>query len=311
MWWGLKLSLTLILGLCLAVTIAGGHRPCRHTSLTTAWRWLLFAISGVALMALTDLVAVHWPQRTADYGWCLASILLLCPPMAVLGSRRPGVRVWTPFILIPLILVLGWPIWTMLLQGQELRGLELETPTVVGFCLVLTMGVGNYFGTRFALSALLYGASTLILFLTCANERLIAESDRPLWRTGAILGLELAMAAIWLPRRRKAMHPVNRLWDDFRQLYGIVWGLRMVERINTYAVQQNWTSRISWTGFPESSSGQLTSDEPEIEDACRWLFRRFVDDEWVASRLPPTSNPSVCDAEMNASAKRRERLTPE
>lgn len=270
----------------LAWLVRQGPGAAAQTALMLAWRWLLFVSLVLGLMTTSDLVAHLWPDRTADYGWCLASILLVCPPMAVLGARRPGVQYWTPFILVPLIVVLGWPIWTLVFQGGELRGLELETPTVIGFCLMLAMGMGNYLGTRFAPSALIFGASVMTLFFTCTGGNLIAESAKPQWRACAVAGLEVALLVARIPQRRRPwLHPVNRLWDDFRQLYGIVWGLRMVERINSFAAQQQWKIRLTWNGFPESDDGTLTANESEIVEACRWLFRRFVDDEWVAARL--------------------------
>ena len=78
---------------------------------------------------------------------------------------------------------------------------------------------------------------------------------------------------------------MNRLWAEFKNLFGNVWALRMVERINAYAIQEGWTARISYDGFPETADGRLTFNEPELTSACRWLFRRFVDDEWINRRL--------------------------
>ncbi len=269
-----------------------GPRSARHTSLITAWRWLIFSGFALCAMAISDFLAHLWPERTSDYGWFFVAIVLLCPPMAVLGSRRPGVQYWTPFILLPLIVVLAWPVWTLLLQGAEPRGLELETPTVVGFCLVLAMGAGNYLGTRFASSALVFAASLLILLLTCTGGVLSTSVSTPSVRASSLFGLVVAAVFAMIPPRTKSIrHPVNQLWDDFRQLYGIVWGLRIVERINAYAAQQQWSIRISWSGFPETATHQLAANETEVQQACRWLFRRFVDEEWVAERLETNSEP--------------------
>ncbi len=261
----------------------------RHTSLRTAWRWLVVAGLAVCFMATTDGLMKRWPERTSDYGWCLTSILLLCPPMAVLGARRPGVQVWSLFILLPMVAVLSWPIWTLLVQGSEWRGLSLEVPTVLGFVLVLLMGSGNYLGTRFAMSALLYFTGVLALFLSCTGWSLIPQAATSAWRLSSILALAAAVVAgIVFRPDVTARHRVNRLWDDFRNQFGIVWALRMVERINAFAVQERWTIRMSLDGFPEES-GRLTSNELEVEAACRWLFRRFVDEEWIVRRLRPAA----------------------
>jgi len=263
-------------------------RAVRQTSLLLAARWLIAAGLAVCLMTTTDLLLGLWPNRTADYGWCLTAILLLCPPMAVLGARRPGVRVWSLFILLPMVIVLSWPVWTLLLQGSEARGLALEVPTVLAFGFVLVMSVGNYLGTRFAISAVVYGIACGLLMATCTGWSAVPESNVP---AGRLLAVTLLIAATMPARRSRvtsaSRHPVNRLWDDFRNLFGNVWALRMVERINALAVQEGWTARISYDGFPESPAGHLSENSVEIVAAYHWLFRRFVDEEWITKRLEP------------------------
>jgi hypothetical protein len=273
----------LVLALCVARVVRLSAAPVQHTSLGAARRWLIITALAVLTMNATDLCARGWPQRTADYGWYLASILLLCPPIAVLGARRPGVRVWTWFILIPMLAVLSWPVWTILLQGAEPRGLALELPTVLGFVLVLIMGVGNYLGTRHWRACLLYFAGTLLIFLSCTGWSTFREADLPAWRLAGT-GLLAASAFAAGRSRGNARHPVNRVWDDFRDTFGLVWSLRMVERINAYAGQEQWTIRMTLDGFPETKD-ELAANADEARDACQWLFRRFVDDQWINQRL--------------------------
>jgi hypothetical protein len=189
-----------------------------------------------------------------------------------------------------MVIVLSWPVWTMLLQGSPPRGLELEMPTVIGFVFVLLMGAGNYLGTRFALSCVVYVAGTALLFATCTGWKFLNDSTIVLSRHVAI-GL-LACAAISADRRPvrgSGTHRVNVLWQDFKNLFGNVWALRMVERINALAIQEHWTARISYDGFPEAAEGRLPHNESEIEAACRWLFRRFVDEAWIEQRLSDVS----------------------
>lgn len=288
MWSLLNLLQTLAVVLCLGFLLVFSAPVCRHTSLTLARGWLIAAGMAVALMVASDFDARLWPDRLADYGWYLTSILLLCPPMAVLGARRPGVRVWTWFILVPMIAVLSWPVWTVLLQGSEWRGLALETPTVLGFGLVLIMGVGNYLGTRYWPSAVLYFMGTFMLFSSCTGWNWVPDAD---WCRR--WGVWLLIAAAF-PGRRSAekAHPANRVWNDFRNSFGMVWGLRMVERINALAVQEGWTIRLNYAGFPENEAGKLSSNETEVTAASRWLFRRFVDQAWIDERLGPETDAS-------------------
>ncbi len=276
-----------LLAVCWGKVALATALAVRHTSLGTAWYWLTIASLAILFLVITDRSAGWWPGRTADYGWYFTALLLLCPPIAVLGARRPGVRVWTWFILVPMLAVLSWPVWTMLLQGSEPRGLALELPTVLGFALVLTMGVGNYLGTRHWLACVLYFAGALLIFLSCTGWSTFRETDLPVWRLAGT-GF-LASAALAVGRRCiNARHPVNRVWDDFRDTFGLVWSLRMVERINAYAEQGQWTLRMTLDGFPETN-GELAANADEARAACYWLFRRFVDDEWINQRLSDAS----------------------
>lgn len=303
MWW-VSLGITLAACGCWLVSYVVGRRASRQTSLITAWRWLLVAEAAVIAMLVSDLVMRRWPDQTADYGWCVASILLLCPPMAVLGARRPGVRVWTVFILWPMALVLSWPVWTLVLQGSELRGLALESPTVIGFFLVLAMSGGNFLGTRFAPAALCWMLGAAGLFLSCTGWKMLPERSEASLRLSSVLLLECAAAGTLIRRRPSTnRNAVNQLWDDFRNSFGIVWGLRMVERINALAVQERWTIRLEFAGFPENDRGDLIADEPQVADACRWLFRRFVDEEWVEERLAMVARPQISNLESEITSK--------
>lgn len=288
----MSIGLVLIAGGCWIYSFLVGRRASRHTSLVTAWRWLLLAELAVLLMLISDQVLACWPGRTSDYGWCLTSILLLCPPMAVLGARRPGVRVWSLFILLPMVAVLSWPVWTLILQRSELRGLALESPTVIGFFVVLAMSGGNFVGTRFTVAACCWMLGTAGLFLSCTGWNVVPDGSAPLIRSGGVLLLAVAVVSTMIRRTAAIRHPVNRLWDDFRHAFGIVWALRMVERVNALAVQEQWTVRLHFAGFPEDGHGHLVSDESQVADACRWLFRRFVDEPWVEERWaqPQISN---------------------
>ena len=137
--------------------------------------------------------------------------------------------------------------------------MSLETPTVFGFGLVLLMGSGNFLGTRFATSAVLLLIGSLEIFLSCSGWNILPEIDKPSQRLSAVNLLQLAVLLPFLQStRHESRHRVNRLWDDFRNFFGLVWALRMVERINALAVQQRWTIRLSLEGFPETAAGRST-----------------------------------------------------
>src|SRR5690606_10553116 len=127
-------------------------RRVRHSTLSVAWAW---AVSAAAVWWMAWVTALIRPGSPAgDQAWYFAAILSLCPMIAALGAKRPGARVWGAFILCPLVAVLGWPAVTLWFTRGPLPPLELSTPVLVGFALVLVMGTGNYLGTRYSLSAI-------------------------------------------------------------------------------------------------------------------------------------------------------------
>jgi len=228
--------------------------------------------------------------------WYASAVLALCPSMAVLGSRRPGTRVWTWFIQFPLLLVLGWLVVTLWLQGSEVRGLQLETPQLAAYLLVLIMGAGNYCGTRFTLPILCYAAAcgTLVVSSSVACPAWLADRWwARLWAT------VLMVLAIALVSRSGALSPpatsrFDRLWLDFFDTFGVVWGRRIQDRVNFIARKEQWPARLELHGFVWPVKPDYPVDrsvtEARIEHTFRWLLRRFVDQPWIDERLgSPTS----------------------
>ncbi len=41
----------------------------------------------------------------------------------------------------------------------------------------------------------------------------------------------------------------DRVWTDFRDLFGTVWSLRVMERVNETARLQQWNWELTWSGF--------------------------------------------------------------
>ena len=241
----------------------------------------------------------------ADHLWYGSAVLALCPAIAVLGSRRPGARVWTWFIQVPLLLVLGWPVLSLWLQGSELRGLQLETPQLVAYVLVLVMGTGNYCGTRFTLPVLCFAAA-------CACVAVSSSAACPAWLAdrewSRAWGTCLLVAAVLLASRARGksasdLDRFDQLWLDFFDTFGVVWGRRIQDRVNFIAEKERWPTRLElqgfiWTGTSEEPSLQALTDEvgaitdparavaeARIEHTFRWLLRRFVDPPWIDERL--------------------------
>ncbi|MEK6257807.1 MAG: hypothetical protein AABP62_04225 [Planctomycetota bacterium] len=282
------------LGLALAWrAILRARRAVRATTLPAAWLWSVSALALWTVSWVSDHGLRVASSSVADHLWYASAVLALCPPIAVLGSRRPGTRVWTWFIQFPLLLVLGWPVLSLWLQGSEVRGLQLETPQLVAFVLVLIMGAGNYCGTRFTLPILGYAAACGILAVSSSVSCPDWLADRwwaRQWATG-LLAMAMILAGRTGSRGSRTTSRFDRLWLDFFDAFGVVWGRRIQDRVNFIAQKEQWPARLElhgfvWTDTPADSSDRAAI-EARIEHTFRWLLRRFVDPSWIDERIGP------------------------
>lgn len=262
------------------------------TTTHTAWRWAVAAAGVWTLTWSLDHATALLAAPAADHLWYASAVVALCPAMAVLGSRRPGTRVWTTFIQIPMLFVLGWPSLALLLQGHEIRGLQLETPQLAAYFLVLVMGAGNYLGTRYTLSSICYftGLGLLVLGSSAAAPGFFAH--RGICRAYAT---GLVSVAVIAAARTNRVNDVtadrfNRLWLDFFNQFGVVWGRRIQDRVNHVAAKEQWPGRLELHGF-EWSTAPDHAIQASVEHTFRWLLRRFVDPGWINERLGPAPDP--------------------
>jgi hypothetical protein len=235
-------------------------------------------------------------SRWADALWYFAAVLALTPPIAVLGARRPTSRVWTWFVLVPLVLVFTWPLLPALRGPAGRSAFSIEAPVVVGYALVLVMGAGNYLGLRFSPSALLWMAGLLLVVLPLCPA---TAGWVPAAQTGRICGSLCLFAAGWIADRQVAAGGTNRsvpsltrVWEDFRDRFGIVWARRVQERFNDEARRKGLSVRLGIHGFENAAGDAPASvlDEPSraaAEAALRWLLQKFVDPGWIDARLVP------------------------
>lgn len=286
----------------------------QSTTLKGAWTW---ALPGVGLWVTAWLGTVLTPVVTGplvDQLWYGVAVMMLCPPIAVLGARRPGSRVWGWFVLLPMLLVLALPLlggWNRDLQVSPLR---IEVPALVGYALVLVMGMGNYLGTRLTGASLLYALALLLLVAPLSAMAPAALPEAARCRIGATVAL--GASAVW--GARQAGRPVavtsrfDRLWIDFLDYFGIVWARRIQERVNKAARTEQWPVRLelygfTWNGADPDDLGAATNGR--IEQTLRWLLRRFVDPDWIDQRLtaPETTGSPPRDTGAGPSGKPAQR----
>jgi hypothetical protein len=288
-----------LLRLMASVAIVSTARPVLQarivtgtTTLLEAWRWGVVALSvWCGTWFITELAPIV-RGGMADQLWLASAILMVSPLVAALGARRPGSRVWSWFVVLPVIIVLFLPAVTAWNRDLRPTDLRLEVPMLIGYGLVLLMGAGNYLGTRFAVPALLVAAACLIVVWPMSQL-----ADRlPLQRSTANATASIVLStAAWLGAwqagrsthsRRSA---IDRVWNDFRDFFGVVWGRRLMDRINDTARQEGWSVQMHFDGLVQIDASKPADLSPEqlerVDQALRWLLRRFVDPEWIDERL--------------------------
>ena len=248
--------------------------------------WILTCISHSALQILGTET---FPGISSRLNY-VSLTLWLTPMVSVLGAKRPGVRFWNFFVVIPMLLMLNWPAFSaerdVLLNSQ----LDLEAPALMGFFVVLLMVLGNYFGTIFTFPALLFcgalalGLSTVSRSLPNLTSSVILER--------ASVSLMLAGCLFWarrIMRRETGQRSGDeRVWLDFRDWFGILWTRRVMDRLNQSAQSEGWHARLTLEGIDWETGltdEQRTATRKKMDHAFRWMFRRFVDESWIDERL--------------------------
>ncbi|MCA9077224.1 MAG: hypothetical protein KDA93_19515 [Planctomycetaceae bacterium] len=266
----------------------------RSTTLTTAWVWSMASVVYWLITLCWPVISPGTKEGVDDLMWYSVALLSLCPPIAVLGARRPGAAAWTWFVILPMLAVLGWPMLTVLGSDLQPGSFQLELPQLIGFTLVLVMGTGNYVGTRYWISACLY-AVALCLIVAPLSTVTPASLTPGFARTLGSLAMGAAVIVpSLLPRRSEARDPLDRIWYDFRNLFGLVWSRRLQERINGVAQQREVPVEMTPLGILWKESLSETSRKEakdKLEQVLRWHLRRFVDAEWIDARMPPPSSP--------------------
>lgn len=281
----------MVSGVGLAVLMVVRTR-LRGTTLVAPWAWSVVAVLSVGLTEV--LIAAFGGARLGPVRWYLryaAGVLSLCPGVALLGARRPQDRAWQ-VVVMTLVAILQLPALRSWILNPGLP-LDLETGWRAFVLVLAAVVLVNLLPTRHGGAALVAFAGQMVLLV-----RQLPGGPSETDERGAILGLGLIVLAMvwasWPVRRREPTLGMQRVWRDFRDAYGAVWALRVVERFNTAEAARDRV-RLDWSGL--SRGGTLAGDgkplSPEelrvAEQALGHLLWRFVSPEWIARRLPPDS----------------------
>ena len=327
-----------------AVALAGAAivaslRNLRGTTLLAPAIWALVSLAVlVAFQAM--LLRVPTDRMTREKLDLLAATSTFCPLVALLGAKRPQNRPWF-WIVLSLWGVAALPVVESLIVQPD-DWIEIHPLWQWFYALLVFVGCANYLPTRFwgpgllaafgqcaLLCDFLPGGSNWLAPLRWAVARNIlpealinGRRDFRLWEiTAGIVPLAAAICWAYLiaAKRRKLLTTAvanwNRAWLDFRNAYGVVWGMRVIERLNILSFGMGATLRLTWRGFvpiepvtakanPTEQNSNLTSaatddDLPEqIERDFRMLLLRFVSNDWIGRRL---SASSISDASVRQS----------
>ncbi len=257
------------------------RRDIAETTLVSAAMWCAaatIAIAGVELGRAAFPLAESWlsPLR-----FCAAA-LSFCPFVAVLGAKRPQHLTWN-FVVLSLWGIVSLSALTTLAMQRNDHFVLGDARAWLLWVLIL-MGLVNYLPTRNRFAALLVALGQVILF---ATHLPLMRSIPWLTNLPAAPSLALFFFAIALAVSKLGGKPANesfdRLWLDFRDLYGLLWGLRLQERVNAASLAAKWEIELQWNGFP--SQGIPAKHREALRQAMTGLLRRFVSHEWIAARL--------------------------
>jgi hypothetical protein len=208
--------------------------------------------------------------------------------VAVLGARRPGVDAWN-FVILGLLAVLLLPLADTVRVG---RGFYVDLPRALFLAGILTAGLFNYLPTRLALAVGWLAVGCAVELLNLSTSSVAAELGKQLQSYSRLL-LALAPWVAWARLRRPHVlaSDVDRLWFDFRDRFGLVWGQRLREQFNRAAINAGWPVELRWSGLALHQPMETCAESvlyPALELILRALLKRFGPAEADSATLKTT-----------------------
>lgn len=294
-----------------ASSILLGLMNCRaallETTLIYAWWWSVAACAVIAGVEIAGVFLPEYPAWLSPLRFCAAA-LSFCPLISMLGSKRPQHVAWN-FVVLALWGIVSLSALTALAMQRSDRFVLGDARAWLLVVLIL-IGLANYLPTSNWLAALLVATGQILLF--ASHLPLLREfpflANPAASASLALLLFALALITFRVSSRwpQERADPFDRLWLDFRDLFGLLWSLRLQERVNAAAHVAGWQFELAWGGFvkKEDSQEAITPTDPgtptqshghgaqrrygnqsELRPVMTGLLRRFVSHEWIAARL--------------------------
>jgi hypothetical protein len=232
---------------------------------------VLWALAAWAAWVGALLAGLSWPRPEALTLRYLALCLTGCAAVAVLGARRPAFRAWN-FVVVGLLAVLLLPV------AEGLGHPRLHWPNMIFLLGTLAVGLLNYLPTRLAPAVLIFVLGCGIEFLELipgATGDGFAQQVLPFG--DVLLAVSPWVALAQFGRGSPAPSEFDRLWLDFRDRFGFVWGQRLRDQFNRAAANAGWPVHLRWRGLRLRAGTELPPDDVQtrIVETLRAMLKRF------------------------------------
>jgi len=310
------LALSCLLGMIATIVCLLAWRGLRGTTFAAPAAWAVFSFAALTIDAGYSWIRFRGSLPAAAHADYLAGMTTLAPFVALLGAKRPQDRPWQLIVAS----LLG------LLAFQDLRSWSID-PSVppaphATWCWLIAglvfMQLLNYLPTRYAPAACIAFAGQVCLLSVCfpflPDDTHPASFGLLLLAVSTFLATALTRRRTFgrrepedgLPgpsgertdgpgrpssengtRRRPVGEGWQQSWLDFRNTYGVLWSLRVAERVNAMSAQK-CRAKLTWQGVQaadEPEVGTLAAGEAEpVHQALKAILLRFVSHEWLRAR---------------------------
>lgn len=263
------------------------------TSLTGAWLWCVAAGCGWSLAAVLGATNPD-SLRLASMRW-LVLVLSFAPFVSRLGAKRPQDRAWH-WVVLSFVVVFGLPAWRALLLDRAFQPSGWQDAFVVA---IVALQVADTVATRLALPALLLGAAQIILHPAPVWWDISGRLGDVEILTSLLLAvLATSMTAREFRRCIRYAHGWSRVWLEWRDRFGVLWSLRLMQRFNEDIRRVGTAVQLTWHGFRFDSNERMQEADTLPEGAVHVfenLARRFVDPPWLKQvrDAPSTDEPGM------------------
>ncbi len=277
-------ALSVGLGLAILIGLALVRRRLAGSTLLGPWCWMVIAVLAICGTELW-LALSHPSAPIADAWRFVAATSIFCPLMSLLGAKRPQDQAWH-FIVLTLWGMLALPAAEALLlrPGQPLAIIDFRAwflLALIGLGLLVMLPTRRWWAT------LLMAGGEAVFFWAYLPG--VHSESSPWHVVGGLLLFALALLVTLrqLPRQTRGF---DRLWLDFRDAFGSLWGARVLERVNATAVMYDWSIRLGWNGFHHVDDPMAQAEIPaeiaaDLKQTLVNLMRRFVSQTWIDDRL--------------------------